>query len=259
MTGAFGSWDAERVLRAMFVAQCGLAVLVAAGDLPAALFSALDAPPQAPQTDIPVAPGDQTRRFDPRRLPTDRPAAPGFPRDETVPPQLTFQTAEIGDLTGVLLVTGEIAEGDARRFAAHLEGLAEPPTVIALHSPGGLVHEALDIGRQVRAAGLPTAVLSGASCFSACPYILAGGTDRTVSGAGRVGVHQHYFDENTYLPAFLAVSDIQAGQAEVMAFLNGMGIDPMLMEKALLTRPDDIYILLPEELTGFRLATDLTD
>jgi hypothetical protein len=102
-------------------------------------------------------------------------------------------------------------------------------------------------------------VFAGASCFSACPYILAGGTEREVSVNASVGVHQHYYGKNAYLPAFLAVSDVQAGQAEVMAHLNDMGIDPMLMAKALMTPPDDIYILMPQELTDFRLATTLMD
>ncbi len=72
-----------------------------------------------------------------------------------------------------------------------------------------------------------------------------------VSNEARVGLHQHYFGENTLLPAFLAVSDVQAGQGEVMDYLDEMGIDPMIMVKVLTTRPDDIFILLPEELQGF--------
>lgn len=74
-----------------------------------------------------------------------------------------------------------------------------------------------------------------------------------------VGVHQHYFGQSTVLPAFLAVKDIQRGQAEVMAYLNGMGIDLMVMEKAMQTPPEDIYVLLPDELQGFNFATDLVD
>ena len=85
-------------------------------------------------------------------------------------------------------------------------------------------------------------------CLSACPYILAGGVTRRVEDGAWVGIHQHYFDENTALPAFLAVSDIQRGQGEVMAYLIEMGIDPGLMQPALMTPPDEIYLLLPEEL-----------
>ena len=55
------------------------------------------------------------------------------------------------------------------------------------------------------------------------------------------------------------MSDIQSGQAQVMTYLNEMGIDPLLMAKALMTPPDDIYVLVPEELEAFRLATIVTD
>ena len=57
----------------------------------------------------------------------------------------------------------------------------------------------------------------------------------------------------------MAVHDIQRGQAEILAYLAEMGIDPMLAAKAMQTPPDDIYVLVPEELATFDLATFLTD
>jgi hypothetical protein len=229
-------------------------------DLPSDVWQNLPGTaPRPPDTEVRVTPGDQTRRFEPRKLPWNLPAGPGFPQDATVPTSLTFTPVDLIGHEGALLLTGSISEGDARRFEEHIAGLAQPPSAIALHSPGGVVDEALDIGRTIRNEGLPVVVAAGAACFSACPYILAGGETREVSREALVGVHQHYFGENTYLPAFLAVSDVQAGQGEVMAFLDDMGIDPMIMVKALLTRPDDIYILLPEELVDYGLATGLLE
>ena len=72
-------------------------------------------------------------------------------------------------------------------------------------------------------------------------------------------MHQHYFDENIALPAFLAVKDIQRGQGEVLEYLIEMDIDPALMRHALVTPPEDIYILLPQELTDYRLVTPSPD
>ena len=69
-----------------------------------------------------------------------------------------------------------------------------------------------------------------------------------------VGVHQHYFDQNVALPAIFAVEDIQRGQAEVMVYLIEMGIDPALMRHALATPPDEIYLLLPEELERYGIV-----
>ncbi len=72
---------------------------------------------------------------------------------------------------------------------------------------------------------------------------------------GYVGVHQHYFDESTVLPAFLAVEDIQRGQGLVLEYLIEMDIDPRLMRHALVTPPEQIYILTPEELSDYRMVT----
>jgi hypothetical protein len=253
-------WSSVGMLRCMLSAQCALGIMVVMADLPPDLLAGFGGiGPQVPASDVPVAPGDQTRRFEPRRLPSDRPAGPGFPGDETIPPRLTFTAIEMAGSGKALLLTGTISEGDSRRFTEHLAALPAPPNAIALHSPGGLVSEALQIGREIRHAGLRVVVAPGASCFSACPYILAGGEERSVSREGRVGVHQHYFGENSYLPAFLAVSDVQEGQGEVMAYLDEMGIDPMVMAKALMTPPEDIYILLPHELEKFHMATRLTE
>jgi hypothetical protein len=47
------------------------------------------------------------------------------------------------------------------------------------------------------------------------------------------------------------VEDIQAGQGEVMLYLDAMGIDPLVMRHALITPPDEIYILVPQELRDY--------
>ena len=98
-------------------------------------------------------------------------------------------------------------------------------------------------------------MLSGEVCYSACPYLFAGGETREIEEGASIGVHQHYFGQNTYLPAFVAVEDIQRGQGEVMVYLDEMGIDPLVMQHALTTPSDEIYVLLPEELDRYGFAT----
>ncbi|MEL6889667.1 MAG: hypothetical protein AAFO86_13295, partial [Pseudomonadota bacterium] len=110
---------------------------------------------------------------------------------------------------------------------------------------------ALALGRHIRMKGIATRMLPGEFCYSACPYLLAAGPSRDISQGASVGVHQHYFGENTLLPAAFAIEDIQRGQAEVMAYLDEMGIDPLVMTHALSTPPDQIYVLLPEELDQY--------
>lgn len=242
-----------RTLRWILGLQLALAALLMAGDLVSLAPGLLAPGTRTPATDLPVSPGDQTRRMPPR-LTNDPGAAPGFPAGDPVPSRLTW--TEAGD---TLTLTGAIDPGAAARLAAWLDTRPAPPATVALHSPGGSVTDALAIGRRLRADGTDTLLRPGAACLSACPYILAAGTERTVSRAAMVGVHQHYFGRGTVVPAFMAVSDIQRGQAEVLTYLSDMGIDPMLAAKAMQTPPDDIYILVPDELEAFAVATRLTD
>ena len=120
---------------------------------------------------------------------------------------------------------------------------------------GGSVADALAIGRTIRGAGYATRVADGAVCLSACPYIFAGGLDRRVEQGGVIGVHQHYFGQNTVLPAFMAVGDLQRAQAGVMEFLVEMGVDLRLMTHALRTPPSEINILSPDLMTELSLTT----
>lgn len=244
----------------MFVAQCLLALFVIMGDLPNEILSALPrSEPRSPTTAVPVTPGNQTRQFEPKRLPIEQPSGLGFQSDGFVSPRLEFHRSGIGGDKDAVLLTELIAQGDALRFNDWLKELADPPSAFALHPPGGQGGEALEIGRTIRGTGLPVMVVSGASCFSACPYILAGGTAREVSRGGRGWRAPALFRQEYLSAAFLLMSDIQVGQSRVMAYLAEMGIDPMIMAKALMTPPDTIYILMPEELEDFKLSTVLTD
>ena len=247
----------RRGLRYALIAQVAVAALVLLVDLGKHWPTGTGGGTTAPLT-APVLPGDQVRRHDPGR------AAPAFtgPADtpsitlpEDLPRQLTF-SLQTEDSRGPLIVaTGPIQPGDADRFEAFLAGLNEVPDLVALHSPGGNVDEALEIGRRLRARDLSTAILPGTVCLSACPYILAAGVERDVSLRGFVGLHQHAYETPGYMPVFLAVEDIQRNQGRTMAYLIEMGIDPGVMRFGLSTPPDDIYILVEAELVESRLAS----
>ena len=72
---------------------------------------------------------------------------------------------------------------------------------------------------------------------------------------GSVGLHQHYYETLGYLPAFLAVEDIQRSQGRAMEYLIEMEIDPGVMRFGLSTAPEDIYVLVEAELIESRIAT----
>ncbi len=235
---------ARRWLGGILVLQLVLAAFLVVGELSKG-GTALTLPgtgPRSPAFDQPVRPGDQTRRF------TDTPNLPG--RDDPLPDRLLLI-----ERAGVWHLEGAIAPGDADRIARQLGRISG---AVALNSPGGSVEDALRLGRAFRLSGIATQLQAGAICLSACPYLLAGGTQRTVDSTASVGVHQHYFGESTILPAFVAVENIQRGQGRVMQYLIDMGIDPRVMQHGLVTGPDDIYVLTDEQLTAYDLATDIT-
>lgn len=240
-------------LKAIFGLQLGIASVLLAQDF-ASVAPTIRWPTSAPAVTQPVAPGDQTRRFRPDEVP--RPPSPGIPMPgaSDLPSRLQFEDRAGGGTQ----VIGRIREGDGTRFAEWLQRQATPPATLWFQSPGGSVADALEIGRLIREGGIATAMDAGNFCLSACPYMLMAGSSRTVHEDAKVGVHQSYYGESTVLPAFLAVEDIQQSQARVVRYLVEMGVDLKLMEHALSTPPDEIYILLPEELTEFGIATEIT-
>ncbi len=253
--GATSRWPAGRMLRWIFGSQLIFAAVLLGSDLMRVLPQ-LAFPSTAPAITRPFGPGDQTRRYDPARI-DPRPAKPGsrpIPTTTDMPSRLEFVDTVWNDEPTITL-TGQIAPGDSERFAEFLTTVDPVPTQAFLNSPGGSVQDALAMGRQMRGAGIATRMTATDVCLSACPYILASGTTRTVEDGAMVGVHQHYFGENTALPAFMAVEDIQRGQGEVMVYLSEMDIDPLIMRHALVTPPDEIYLLTSDEMKTYRLTT----
>ena len=238
------------LLKMVLWVQLGFAVMLFGSDL-ARVLPQLALPSDAPGITEPLRPGDQTRRFNPAQLPT-REASPNsrpLPNTGDMPSRLLFETAT-WEGRDVMTMTGTIEAGDAERFTEFLER-RDTPEVIYLNSPGGSVTDALSIGRQIRDMETETAMSDADVCLSACPYILASGTAREIPDGAWVGVHQHFFGQNVALPAFLAVEDIQRSQGEVITYLDEMGIDPLMMQHALVTPPDEIYILTQEELRTY--------
>jgi len=234
--------NVSRILAGVLFFQIGIGALLVIGDIQGAGLSLPRFGPAAPELTQPVRPGDQRRTFDPNRpLPTQ-------PNTE-LPDRLTL----LQEAGGRYRLEGAIAGGDAPRLEALIAQADPAVEVLLLQSPGGSVGDALALGRYIRRAGLATEMEDGAICYSACPYLLAAGITRTIPDGASVGVHQHYFDQSTILPAAFAVEDIQRGQSQVMGYLDEMGIDPLLMQPAMATPPDEIYVLLPEELTRYRL------
>ncbi len=260
MINARSKVDAKSGLKLVSVAQLVVAGLLIESDVVDAI------PLPSNENEVlrtgPISPGDQKRIYR-----TDKPAPDlvtidgplELPMPQKFSDRLEFTEHSIEGFGNVVLVSGGISKGDTGRLRDFFENLEEVPDLVALHSPGGLVYEALGVGRYLREKELPSAVLAGAVCVSSCPYILAGGLERTVSLRGVVGMHQHYYEQPKYLPVFFAVENIQTGQGETMEYLINMGVDPALMLYSLKTPPDQIYALVEDELTDTRIATKIIE
>ncbi|WP_415402384.1 hypothetical protein [Tateyamaria sp. SN3-11] len=238
-----------RILMGVLIFQLGIGGLLILGDMQGLRLPSFG--PDAPRLTEPVRPGDQRRTFRPDR---DRPVVQPARDPGELPDRLVLTQTD----ASTYRLEGGIRAGDAERLADLMDQADPAPETLILQSPGGSVQDALALGRHIRAQGITTQMLSGEFCYSACPYLLAAGASRDIDPDASVGVHQHYFGENTFLPAAFAVEDIQRGQGEVMTYLDEMGIDPLVMQHALSTPPDQIYVLLPEELEeyGFTSASE---
>lgn len=76
-----------------------------------------------------------------------------------------------------LTVLGDIDAGFHARFVSILDRNPQV-TEIRLGSGGGSIRDAILSGREVRQRGLQTTISS--ACYSACPYLFAGGVERWI-------------------------------------------------------------------------------
>ena len=87
-----------------------------------------------------------------------------------------------------LLMTGPIAPGDYRTAVGALNEVG-PVDAVLLNSGGGALDEAMEIGRLLRSRKLMVRVPSGATCASACNFVLMGGVIRQVDPDAEFVVH----------------------------------------------------------------------
>lgn len=203
----------------------------------------------------------------------DQPVLPSFDpatRDTTPGPTVTTDHELLRDplkialgTGGILSLTGTIDPGSAERFADEIAARGEYVTSVAFDSPGGSVQDAMAIGRLINERGFDTAVAAGSLCASSCPLAFAGGKARHATPASAIGVHQVFAVATATNPltgasaAGDAMSSAQSVTADVTRHLTAMGVDAALWIHALETPPTLLYYLSPEELTRYRLVTEM--
>jgi hypothetical protein len=213
-------------------------VVAAPGSAPAL------APGDGPDLTRTAAPRAPARRDGDRRAPLRRP-------DPQLAAAMTFDLQ--GD--GRLLATGTIQPGTAKTFAAEVEKRGSYVKTVVLHSPGGSVADALDMGRLIRKQGFATEVADGAYCASSCPLVFAGGAERRAGSKAAIGVHQVTAVGRDGIAPANGMESVQRVSAECQRYLRDMGIDGLVWIHAMETPADELFYFKPDELLSLKLAT----
>ncbi|MEY8120684.1 hypothetical protein AB9F26_21010 [Falsihalocynthiibacter sp. BN13B15] len=145
--------------------------------------------------------------------------------------------ASIGG-SGVYQFSSEVSEESVDHLIAAIAGGA---SVVEFSSPGGLVDEAIRGFSAIRNAGMKT-VATG-ECASACSLMFLGGTERTVSMSGSIGVHQWRTDEGT-----IDESEAQMTSATLIGLITSAGVSEEFYIAGARTPPNKMYNLTRSEL-----------
>jgi ATP-dependent protease ClpP protease subunit len=121
---------------------------------------------------------------------------------------------------------------------------------VDVDSQGGEIFATLEIGRLLRAAGASIAVGPGASCISACVFLLMGAIERHISAAARVGIHRPSLrapQEGGPRPAY--EDEIVAAMSEqLVLYAQQMNVPRTLIDAMMVVPPDRVKLLSASEL-----------
>lgn len=216
--------------------------------------------PMEPRTTRRPENGGQLQPFSPDTRPSVDGGEPSLPDDLGPLPRtdgtaMSFRLAEAENGTVYLLATGEFTYGTAEAFRRFREQQGTEATIVLFDSPGGLVQEALALGRYIRESGLSTLVYDDGLCASACPLAYAGGVERLASETAWIGVHRAYVTERGGGDLLTGLGQGQQIAALCMEYLVEMGIASEAWIHALATPWSEIYFFTPEQLGDYALVT----
>jgi hypothetical protein len=203
-----------------------------------------------------LAPFDTPKeQLPPARPGEEGPSLPLMKQDAALKARMTFEL--VGE--GKLVATGTIEPGTVKDFAAEIEKRGGYVKTVVLHSPGGSVTDALQMGRLIREKGFATQVDAGRYCASSCPLVFAGGVERRAGAKARIGVHQvsayARLGEQASLTASASMDSVQRVSAECQRYLRDMGIDLQVWMHAMETPREKLFYFKPEEMLSLKLAT----
>ncbi|KAA0699413.1 hypothetical protein DTW90_08455 [Neorhizobium sp. P12A] len=219
-----------------------------------------------------------------------------------------------GSCAAWIAAEGTIDQDTPGALQRMLKNLGNQKLPIVIRSPGGNVNAAIEMGKSIRTHGLTVVVggtrldgcptseplcgearksfdgsgtgsvySSGAICFSACPYVLAGGARRAFDRYAVVGVHQITFvcDETMtrYLMRYRIVNGHKqivskrpvsskfvderrstklpkAFRKKMIAYFESMGVNKGIVDLAMSASPAMIHAIDDQDAIKLGLTTD---
>mgnify|MGYP006276237521 CR=1 FL=1 len=192
---------------------------------------------------------------------------------------MAFSLVDYGERCGktcpqVIAADGEIVAKTPQAFidfvAQHI-GSGRLHSIVLIHSQGGRVVAAMELGQALRKLGAAAVVAKvppgGARkdlwvvpgrCYSACVYALMGAKKRVALPESRVGIHRMFMYEANMRPDSGPQRDrVFAAEplvARLSEYAKMMGVSTDLVRRAETINPDQIHILSAAELRRYRLA-----
>lgn len=162
--------------------------------------------------------------------------------------EITLGTYESGET--YVFIEGDIERGDADRFkqivsksrSSSRPGLRD----VWLNSPGGKVHDALQIGLLVDGLGLRTKIDGNEICLSACALIWLGGAKRFASKRALIGFHATSVDSGIS----------HYGNAAVQRYLDYLGYGTAVQDYAITPNPDEMNYLTAQKARELGITFD---
>lgn len=171
-----------------------------------------------------------------------------------------FEGREPGDRRWLIYLDGPIDAGATGRVARLILAERIASGVVYLNSPGGSLITAMQLGRVLREHGLDTEVgargvdvtrATSGTCYSACPFVLAGGVRRQVIAGSVIGVHR----ARNRQPVHDEAGFQQVVEGQVDAYLAEMGVDRRLAEAMAAVPHEQVRELTADEALRLNLLT----
>lgn len=167
--------------------------------------------------------------------------------------ELSVQRFSTDEGVPYLLLHGDFSASD--QFGSFLSAVAaERPSFVVFNSPGGNPYSAMKLGRLLRSFQLNTLQIKQLECSSACALAFLGGVQR-MALPGSIGVHRSSFVATAPHTRDEAVAWIQESTADLLAYLEEMGVDAGLLQFALRYDQNDMRYLSASEMASLRVTT----